>query len=68
MVAATLRPTRFAALVQLLPAALVAPLDAWSQRVARARLAARRSGAQRATAPLPPVVTGHTYLPHPWRD
>jgi hypothetical protein len=65
---ATLRPTRFATLVQMLPAALVAPLDAWSQRVARARVAARRSSMLREAAPLPPVVNGHTYLPHPWRD
>lgn len=65
---ATLRPTRFASLLQMLPAVLVAPLDAWSQRIARARVAARRAAMLRKSAPLPPVVTGHAYLPHPWRD
>ena len=65
---ATLRPTRLAALVQVLPAVLLAPLDAWSRRVAQARLAARRSAGQRKVSPLPPVVSGRAYLPHPWRD
>ena len=50
------------------PTRVHAALDAWAQRSAKARAQARRLRGARPTAPLPPVMTGRAYLPHPWRD
>ena len=61
--------TTFAsAWLQRLPASLLAALDAWSLRVAQRKREARRLAQLRKTSPLPPVINGPTYLPHPWRD
>lgn len=51
-----------------LPRSVVASLDAWSQRTAVLKAQARRTGTLRRTSPLPPVLNGRAYLPHPWRD
>jgi hypothetical protein len=58
----------FAALMRHLPGSLVARLDGWSRRVAQTRVDARRQRSWRKTQPLPPVLNGRAYLPHPWRD
>lgn len=65
---AVIHTTRASAWLHFVPAPLLAVLDAWSQRVASRKAQARRLAQLRKTAPLPPVVTGPTYLPHPWRD
>lgn len=57
-----------AGLLRHLPRSVVSRLDAWSQRTAAARVQARRMGRLRKTMPLPPVLNGRAYLPHPWRD
>ncbi|MBI5278839.1 MAG: hypothetical protein HY854_20570 [Burkholderiales bacterium] len=54
--------------IELLPRRLRESLDAWSQRVAQRRAQARRRRGERRVVPLPPVVIGRAYLPHPWRD
>jgi hypothetical protein len=54
--------------LRLLPAAVQSSLDGWSQRVAAERALARRQRGLRKTQPLPPVLNGRAYLPHPWRD
>jgi hypothetical protein len=55
-------------MLRLLPAGVHRSLDAWSARVAQQRAQARRQRGVRKVSPLPPVVVGPTFLPHPWRD